>query len=299
MIVDPKDVKKIVSLASAPPSLKRELHAEMSGMEAPRSLKHIHASEITKPNFCPRKYYLAWTNPMIQDPGSFLATASVHTYNMGNAVQDLVTKCWARRLSVGEWKCRACPHSYFGEHKTSCPACGRIGTLDYIETEVGNEDARIVGHVDLLVQLPGMELLTLVECKIIKSEEFIKLKMPYQEHRLRTLLYLRLAVEKGIKNIDPGRALILYVSRQHGTAAPEVKDYPFPDAHLSPFKEFWVSEDSDMITEELDTLIQLAKWPSACINLGLESIPPRICETPDDSTAKTCGACEVCFARND
>ena len=95
-------------------SIIDRLRGTVGGYEKARPYKKIHASEVTKDNFCPRKVALMdLSGKKLRD--EFISTALKATFDVGNAISEVYRTNWAAQWTYGHWECRRC-----GEVKTFC-----------------------------------------------------------------------------------------------------------------------------------------------------------------------------------
>ena len=83
------------------------LKQQLGGPQPGRSMEVLHASDVTKPDFCPRKWAL-FDLLEKEPPMDTIATAMDVTYQMGLAAETLLVEEWAGDAVVGNWRCRLC-----------------------------------------------------------------------------------------------------------------------------------------------------------------------------------------------
>lgn len=262
------------------------LKKNTAGYEAARSLDTIHASDITKPNFCARKVALLDITKVAQK-ASYIPTALRTTFDVGNVISDLVREKWAGDSSYGHWKCVACSatRSFNTKPKNGCPQHGSKCHWKYQEVNFRSIDTDVEGSVDVFLEL-GSYKLFVTEVKIITPVEFEKIVAPLSEHRLRTSLYLNLidrsaSPYKSRINLQTGK--VLYVSRAYGKLHSDYKE-------ILPFKEFDVARDDAAIQPYLDAALKVKKFRASGV------MPSGICATSFTKEAKGCSVCSQCFS---
>jgi len=83
-------------------------------------------------------------------------------------------------------------------------------------------------------------------------------------------------------NIDPETATILYVLRGYGKKG--------KNSVVTPFKEFQVKRNDDLLKHELKLAEVMLEWSST------HEMPQGICHTNDDKPAKGCPVKKECFS---
>lgn len=275
------------------PSVKKLLHQKLCTVQPGRSFKTAHASDLTKPDYCPRRvalYLLAKMKP----PPERLGTSLASTFAMGRMVEGLIRNEWLVDHVVGWWECVVCRNpSRFGKKpKGVVGGCESGCRWEYVEPRFKDPTTGISCGVDFLIQQDTGKHLP-VECKIMDKDMFRDLMMPMAEHKLRTQLYLYLIAnsDNPVKDrIDTSQALVLYVSRSYGFKDEEVYGYGVKDDPFSPFKEFVVKRNDEALQKMLEKGAQLETFKQKGI------MPPGICNTPMEPVAKKCKVCKTCFS---
>jgi hypothetical protein len=283
-----------VAKAAQTKSLKFLLHKRLSGREPARSIRRIHASAVTKSDFCGRFYALSdLVNHQQKD--EWLTTSENVTFHLGRVLQDSVVNWLADAgVAVGHWRCLSCKWTHiFCKRPICCEKCG-VKTFQPIEVTFKSKISGIGGSFDCLVNI-GEPKLRLVEIKTLDKDMFKTLKEPQTEHRLRTKLYLRLAAEATdspwVERVDTNAALVLYVSK----GGYGVQDFDLAEMGLndkfSPFKEFIIERD-DVATQVVsDKGRYVTDWRK-----GTGQLPPKICADPLAKEAKWCPLRSVCWS---
>lgn len=261
------------------------LRRNLAGQRRGRSRHKVHASDITKEDFCPRKWALLDLQGIKQVP-EYIPTALATTFSLGNATARLLIEEWAGDAVVGNWECIRC-----SEVRTMCshPAgnCkdGKRHIWRYNEFYVEAEEYGVSGSIDAIFSL-GTPFLRVAELKIMAPADFDNLLAPLPEHRVRTSLYLRLIADSNSvwKNrFNLHAATVLYVSRGYGK-----KNIAWDE--IIPFKEFEVQYDA----EAVDAVLAKAKDLKRFRGEGI--MPAGICATATDKIAQKCSECSKCFS---
>jgi hypothetical protein len=261
------------------------LRANLGGPRKGRSREVLHASDVTKTDFCPRQ----WALLDIKDvPASteYVTVALDATFQMGLATERQLIEHWGDGFVYGNWRCRLCGE-YRSHTKKPGGSCkdGRTHWWAYEQMVFNVPQYGLSGSVDAIFDV-GAPRYTMTECKIITPDEFDKMTAPLPEHRLRTNLYMKMAAESDDAYKDRfnlTEATVLYVSRGHGKMNSQWNE-------VLPFREFTVQRDDESLT----TTLQKAK----ALKLFRETkqLPTGICKTALDKTAKNCSCCKECFS---
>jgi len=251
-----------------------------------RSHEVVHASDVTKSDFCARQYIL-FDLLKIQRPDRYIAPGLRATFDVGNATADLVRNEWAAEHAIGNWECTSCKQVKAWQSKPK-PGCAGMGNCNwrYEEVKFVHQPSGMSGSIDLIMAL-GMTKVTLIELKIMKVEDFDKLIAPLGEHKARTRLYLRIVAESDSpfkQWVDVEHAKILYVSRGFG------KKNLDGGGQILPFKEFDVMRDDESVQPYID------RAQSVATARATGTIPIKTCESLNCSKAKACPVRADCFS---
>lgn len=273
--------------SSTEKSLIQALIKSMGRYYPERSHKTVHASDVTKEEFCPRKIRLLDVLGL-KTPDTFIPASLRATFDLGKMTADMLVEQWIVDRAFGKWVCKKCSHTLSFGRKPVGRQCAAGGNCDhgYHEIHFFSETHHISGSLDLIVDLGGQKL-KVVELKIMKAEDFDKLVAPVAEHRLRTRLYLRLIEDSQNPirlQLDTQSAKVLYVSRGFGKMNPEY-------GQILPFKEFDVQRDDPSIQKYLDngSTVKIAR--------ELNAVPKnKVCPTAVCSLAKHCPVRSQCWS---
>ena len=270
-------------------SLVHMLVKSMGKYYPERSHKTVHASDVTKEDFCARQYRLMDAHN-VKRPDSYISAALRATFDLGRLTADTLVTQWADSFVWGKWKCASCNSTIeFGPRPspTQCGAgTGLLCDWKYHEVNFVSQHSKISGSIDMLADI-GKPKKVPIELKIMKADEFDKLSAPLAEHRLRTMLYLQLIAESDNParfNVDTEHAKVLYVSRGYGKMNPEV-------GQIVPFKEFDVYRD--------DNAVKLYSERGRTVHIARQegSIPSdKACSHSACATAKKCPVRVQCWS---
>ncbi len=280
---------KTVGEARGKEIIKQMIHARVGGNEPARGQQTIHASDLTKdkPTYCPRAVRLSELRvPPVRRPPQFLPVATAMTFNEGRDKQWRLNNDWLVDVMYGAWGCRACMTVIdWGPVPDEGCACG-AALWEYIEPRIIDYISKTSGGLDGVVDI-GKKKLHLIECKIMKADNFKTLVVPLSEHRVRTRLYLRQIAgskQKYAKEIETDYAHILYIMRGHG--------YKQEDGVISPLKEFIVERDDS----EIQQFIGMAHALTLSREDESYGYPAGICNTQMCDRAKMCPVSKECFS---
>lgn len=247
-----------------------------------RGYKSIHASDLTKDDFCPRKVCLVRKYQPKLPPQS-VAKATQFTFDMGNHTAELFIRKWAKGLIIGDWKCTDCRRvEHWRREPSRYCECGNQHWT-YEEVRFKDEKSWASGGVDTFFELQP-DRFTAVELKIMATEKFNGLEAPLAEHRLRTQLYLELIKysnhpQKSV--INPDYAKVFYISRGHGKKHPK--------HGMVPFKEFDVFPDPEAVKPYRIDAVKIKHWEETGV------LPPRVCKLEICNQAAQCPVGYECF----
>jgi hypothetical protein len=284
--------------------LRKILHKQLAGPEPGRSFKNLHASDVTHPDyqFCAREraYQLRYKKP---PANQMLSTSENVTFDIGRFVEKKVIDTFADAgMVIGDWKCRHCGvTAKLCKRPSKCQECGHHH-FKHVEQRVLSDLTGISCGLDVLLQLPMTNLLTVVEVKSIDKDEFKTLVAAKAEHSQRTKLYLKCAAESSqpvAKLIRTDQAFVLYVSKGgYGVSCEEVMTWDFWDSPFSPFKEYLIERDDESLEKILQQPMILQAWLKQWEEDGEPpEVPDRICSSSLDKRAKKCSCLSPCFIK--
>jgi hypothetical protein len=267
------------------------LKQQLGGSQPGRSMAVLHASDVTRTDFCPRRWAFFDLFEK-QPPMDTVSTAMDVTFRMGTVTEHLLVEEWAGEAVVGNWRCRWC-----GETRSMVPKpdgyCGgqapwpspRKHWWQYRQIRVDAGEYGLDGGIDALFNI-GAPQLVVTELKTLNPVEFDSIVAPFPEHRLRTNLYMWILdhSQNPYKDkINTTEARVLYISRGYGKMNAEWNE-------ILPFKEFVVKRNDGDLAEFLKRAAALKTFRT----MGL--MPPGICDTALDKIAKKCSVMQACFS---
>lgn len=271
-------------------SLVALLKKKMGGYQPERSHNTVHASDVTKPEFCARQYALLDATGKQRSP-VFISAALQATFDHGHAISDLIREQWLGDAAIGNWRCLRChAHRSFCSRPTEI-GCNAVGSdvhiWKYREVEFKLPYYGVSGSIDVFTDLGSSKVFP-TECKIMAPQEWEKIVAPLAEHRLRTSLYLYLIRESNSPykdKINTNEGWVLYVSRAYGKKHGELNE-------VLPFKAFKIPRDD----QEIPQLLAKGRLVQAFREVGI--MPQGICGSSADKFAKKCPVSKECFSGN-
>lgn len=280
-------LKQAIEQAFGPKTtLINVVKSNVGGMYKARSHAKVHASDLTKDDFCPRQTALLDLTKT-EKKNEFIATAMKMTYDVGHAVSDLARENWFGQQVYGNWECLHCGKIWSFQTRPKACVCGigEAGRWGYREVEFVSTTYQVSGSLDAIVDL-GAPRLSAVEIKIMAVDQFDKLVAPLQEHRIRTSLYLKIIEDSNSiyrNRLDVSQGRVLYFSRGHGK---KNEDY---GGEILPMKEYVVKRDDEPLVPLLEKATAVKDWREKKI------IPAGVCPTSFVPAAKKCSVCAICF----
>lgn len=265
-------------------SLISLLKANLGGWQPARPHKTIHASSLTRVGFCPREVALLDITEKLPKR-EYIPTALAATFDMGNAVADLVREQWLGDAAFGNWRCRQCGKTAIRCTRPELCHGNGPSTWQYEEVRFHSDELDAAGGIDVLTRMGNLNL-QVVELKIMAPDQFEKLAAPLAEHRIRTCLYLKMIADskdplKKRINLQEGR--VLYVSRGFGKKNAEFNE-------ILPFKEYVVARNDACLTEVTEKAEAVKKFRT----IGL--MPYGVCKSNVDPRTKSCGVVKECMS---
>ena len=267
-----------------PPSVIKQILDDMENTLPNRGYKRVHASDLTKDDWCARKVCLVNRDKVELPPQKF-DKAIQFTFSMGYTIADLFIHNWAKNRVIGDWDCLACGEKRIWSKYPKRCSCG-CDTWHYREVTFLDQKSSASGGIDCFFELEKGKY-TPIELKIMATEKFNDLVAPLAEHKLRTQLYLEIInnsnhPQKSV--INTNFAKVFYVSRGHGKK--------HPDFGVIPFKEFDVYPDPEGVKYLRLEAVKIKVFNEQGI------LPPRVCAVEFCPTASQCPVSTQCFKEN-
>ena len=128
------------------PKVELALVKKVEARNALRDTQHLHPSEISKKDWCPRaSWYTITGAPKAAESFAF---NRLNIFEEGNAIHSKWQNwLWESGMLVGRWSCRECSTTWFGKSPLECPDCHGID-ITYREVPLWDDEHRIIGHAD-------------------------------------------------------------------------------------------------------------------------------------------------------
>lgn len=260
------------------PRIEAAMAVEQADRNSHRDTKHLHPSEMSKEDWCPRSTWYKIVDTEESDPQS-MNLKRMNIFAEGHNIHDKWQRwMWKAGGLVGRWSCNACHVEWEATSPENCIRCGS-SDLRYKEVPISNAKYRIIGHADgiwedskgkAVVEIKSVGLGTIrwdapklyegYEKGDLSLDDLWKtIKRPLTTHRRQVNLYMYcLGIEE---------AIVLYEWK------------PSQDV-----KEFHIKYDPELAQPLLDG----AAYVIDCLEDG--SIPVR----PDTAYNKSCNTCRFC-----
>ena len=281
-------------------SLMVLVHEKSRKHRAPRPHKRVHASDLDPGReWCPREPAVLEAFGLKRDD-EFLSTAQQITFSLGYAAADTLERFIPEGRLWGNWQCRACGHEQRHRYRPGeCHQCGGdVKAIRYREVLMQDPETKLVGSPDMLVDLRGDHVKTLIEVKSEGKEGFAKRTGPSPDHVWRTRLYLYLASVTpwlAPHGIDTESARIVYVCKEGHEPSDALKAARVRDAHRSPLKEYVVTRSDAHLTAAFEKLNAWLAFREAMESGAPVSWPDGVCPSGNCPRAKRCAAANRCF----
>jgi rubrerythrin len=128
------------------PKIKAHLQESYNAKSAHRDTDHLHPSELSKKDWCPRSaYYKIMAYP---ESKSYYDVSRLNVFEEGNAIHKKWQK-WLKEIGVlwGFWYCGKCGHYWQDKSPSLCPSC-QTDYITYREVPIRDDEHMILGHAD-------------------------------------------------------------------------------------------------------------------------------------------------------
>ena len=128
------------------PVAEKQIIKENISRNASRDTLHLHPSELSKKQWCPRSSWYTITG--VEGKQESLAFSRLNVFEEGNAIhRKWQTWLWHAGILAGNWECETCDHYWSATSPYSCDSCGSV-RIRYREVPVRSDEYRILGHAD-------------------------------------------------------------------------------------------------------------------------------------------------------
>lgn len=128
------------------PAVEMALVRKVVERNAHRDTDHLHPSELSKKDWCPRAAWYGITGmPKAAESFSF---QRLNIFEEGHSIHHKwQTWLWEAGILVGRWECKQCEHSWYGKSPDRCTECMNPNIV-YREVPLRDDEHRIIGHAD-------------------------------------------------------------------------------------------------------------------------------------------------------
>lgn len=141
--------KSLTAKGRIVPRLEQRLMRDTLAKNAKRDTDHLHPSEISKKDWCPRSsWYAIKYKEEKQESYNF---QRLNIFAEGNTIHDKWQGwMWTEGILCGNWNCRNCGVTWWDQSPEACTSCGS-SWLAYREVPIEDPEHMIIGHADGLI----------------------------------------------------------------------------------------------------------------------------------------------------
>lgn len=187
-----------------------QTHLANQRLNSTRDTDHLHPSEISKKDWCPRS---SWYKIMgYEGADEKFSFQRLNVFAEGHAIHAK-WQGWLRDAGVlaGTWECNSdvCGNRFTGVSPKQCPSCG-TPRPNYREVPISNERYHILGHADgivdtgkegehpFLIEIKSLGVGTIrfenydlfKECEGKPDEMWKRIRQPFPSHVRQAMLYM-------------------------------------------------------------------------------------------------------------
>lgn len=132
------------------PLVEEQIISNYEDRNSHRDTEHLHPSEISKKDWCPRSSWYKITGAHASpDSTSF---NRLNIFEEGHAIHNKwQTWLWKAGVLYGNWFCETCENKWEALAPDSCPGCSGTN-LHYREVPIHNDRYRLLGHADGIIE---------------------------------------------------------------------------------------------------------------------------------------------------
>ena len=278
--------KSLTSKGTLIPLVQEHLLRSKLEANKKRDTLHLHPSEVSKRNWCPRSSW--FTIKGYEGIPEKLGFQRLNVFAEGHAIHEKWQN-WLYEIGVlyGKWSCQACSHSWDDLSPKSCPVCQSTLRPEYREVPVENERYRILGHADgqvqtekdtFLIEIKSVGVGTVryenydlfKECEGKPDDMWRKIRQPFPSHVRQAMLYMYCT---GVHKM-----VFIYEWK------------PTQDV-----KEFVVQFQQELV----DPILKSCDLVLKGLESGLPPMRPAWVTGPEDTICKTCQHKKTCWRDNE
>jgi CRISPR/Cas system-associated exonuclease Cas4 (RecB family) len=186
--IDPKNwhlaslKQAVISPSIVLPVIEESLLRRRVDHENARDTQHIHPSEMSKEEWCPRATWYRIQRYPIEREDSF----SFHLSNIYEEGHDIHNKyqtwLWDAGVLEGVFQCLVCGVGWYDRSPHVCRECGS-NLLRYNEVPLYDEEYRILGHADGVVFINGVRYVIEIKSVGVRTLDF---EAPQLSNRIKS-----------------------------------------------------------------------------------------------------------------
>jgi CRISPR/Cas system-associated exonuclease Cas4 (RecB family) len=270
------------------PRLERRLMQDSLEKNAKRDTAHLHPSEISKKDWCPRSsWYAIKYQEAKQESYNF---QRLNIFAEGNTIHDKWQGwLWKEGILQGNWFCKACRTKWWDTSPQTCQECGSP-FLDYAEVSIQNEEHMIIGHADGLIADDRGSALIEIKSVGLGTLRFDapEILMPYNKGRI-SLDELWKSIKKPFPSHMRQINLYMYCTGIHDA----VVIYEFKPTQA--VKEFEIRYRPESVEQVLAGCLTVKK----ALEGGTSPMRPIWAESPASAGCKSCPFNQRCWGTED
>lgn len=280
--------KSLIAKGRLVPRLEQRLMRDSLEKNAKRDTDHLHPSEISKKNWCPRSSWYAIKHKDHKKESYNFQRLNI--FAEGNTIHDK-WQGWLRAEGIleGMWLCLSCSHRWWDRSPDECPSCsGRF--VAYREVPIQDGDHLILGHAD--GQITDEKGKALIEIKSVGLGtlrfDAPEILAPYSKGHI-SLDELWKSIRKPFPSHLRQINLYMYCTGVHDA----VVIYEFKPTQA--VKEFEIRFREDLVEDILAGCLTVKK----ALEGGISPMRPIWAESPATPGCKSCPFNKKCWGTED
>lgn len=267
----------------------------------------IHPSGISSKYWCWRRWFIGRRKPEIYLRKNYKFTLLL-SFMKGHKIHEGVQELLGNSGKLfGQWYCPKCGHKFAG-FKKSCWNCGNEDVV-YSELSVIDDDLKIAGHTDGLIDFYGRKMI--LEVKSMNKDRFMTLVQPLEKHKVQGGLYFdtidrkkqewesrEYFTEEEMKFVEKDLSGILFLylnTNNERKVEDQLREFEFVRSVCGLTGSSAVIDDIEPILETVKVKREeIANMLDKFLNTTTK-LPERECENKSDYLARNCPAKKECF----
>ena len=261
------------------PKVELALVKKVEARNSTRDTVHLHPSELSKKDWCPRSSVYTITG--VPKAPESLNFQRLNVFEEGHSIHHKwQTWLWESGILIGKWECTACGEIWMGKSPSTCPGryCGST-EIRYREVPIRDDEHRIIGHSDGEIEDAKGRALIEVKSVGIGTVRFEKPSL-YADYENKTL-----TIDEVWKNIkQPFASHIRQGNLYMHCRKLDTIVFIYEWKPSQQVKEFEVKYNPELVAPIL------AGCKNVINHLEQETVPER----PDWATSSKCSGCKYC-----